>query len=134
MVDPYMQRVLLTDNLKTKVTVVCKESHGIAVHGSVSLKSMRVFRMTRVDSRRRLLGKGTKRILHFIEEAGPPRFSPEYDTSVYGVRYDPDKSALEKRYSQSAAQLIYGSALEYTAQTIPALQCIRNREPLSRCL
>ncbi|RYP20684.1 hypothetical protein DL765_002634 [Monosporascus sp. GIB2] len=119
-VDLYMQRVLLTDNLKMKVGVVCRESRGIAVHGFIFLNNMRVFRMTHVDSRRRLFGKGTKRTLHFTEEAGLLRFSPEYDTLVYGVRYDPNKSAPEKRYSRFATQLIYGSELKYTVHRVPA--------------
>ncbi|RYP68292.1 hypothetical protein DL770_008455 [Monosporascus sp. CRB-9-2] len=120
MVDLYMQRVLLTDNLKMKVAVVCRESRGIAVDGPIFFNSMRVFRMTHVDSRRHLFGKGTKWTLDFTEQVGLLRFSPEYDTFVYGVRYDPNKSAPEKRFSQFATQLIYGSALEYTAHTIPA--------------
>ncbi|RYP68186.1 hypothetical protein DL769_005580 [Monosporascus sp. CRB-8-3] len=120
MVDLYMQRVLLTDKLKMKVAVVCRESRDVVVHGSIPTNTMRVLRMTHVDSRRHLLGKGTKRILHFTEEAGLLRFSPEYDTFVYGIRYDPNKSAPGKRYSQFATQPIYGSALEYTTHRIPA--------------
>ncbi|RYP61238.1 hypothetical protein DL771_010198 [Monosporascus sp. 5C6A] len=81
---------------------------------------MRVFRMTHVDSRRHLFGKGTKRTLHFTEKAGLLRFSPEYGTFAYDVRYDPNKSAQGKTRSQFATRLIYGSALEYAAHRIPA--------------
>ncbi|RYO75714.1 hypothetical protein DL766_006491 [Monosporascus sp. MC13-8B] len=120
MVDLYMKRVLLTDNLRMKVGVVCRESRGIAVHGSIFSNNMRAFRMAHVDSRRRLFGKGTKRTPHFTDEAGLLHFSPEYDTFVYGVRYDANKSAPGKRYSRFATQLIYGSELEYTVHRIPA--------------
>ncbi|RYP08852.1 hypothetical protein DL764_001649 [Monosporascus ibericus] len=46
------------------------------------------------------------------------KMNPEYDTFIYGVRYDPNKSAPGKRYSRFATQLIYGSALLSRSRTL----------------